>query len=453
MTLDPTPASTPSDPAPAPLGPGQRVGPRYEVVRPLGRGGFAHTYLARDLEGGREVALKTLQGRVVADLKAYELFEREARVLLGLRHRGVPEFIEFFRADLNGASSAVLVMEYVDGISLAQSIADGPPLAPLQVLDLMLELLGVLDYLHTRAPPILHRDIKPANVIVRADGGPVLVDFGAVRNVFKTPGESGSTVVGTYGYMPYEQYMGQASPASDLYALGATFLHLVTGRPPSDFMADEGHIAVPASLPVGEPMRSVIARLLEPVPAKRPASARAARDALLAAPTRPPGTAVTAAPHTPLLVLEPAPRALAGAAAERYTALAYSTRRMMEPTEAPGEPWGVLDWITVIFFSALTAGVLPGLFFAMARARKRRLRRFFRDGIPTTATILDFRPEDAAFGVKYTRVRYEFQADGRTQRGSDVVLPVIADRWREGEQLDILYIPERSHDSIIISVE
>jgi serine/threonine protein kinase len=138
----------------------------------------------------------------------------------------------------------------------------------------------------------------------------VLVDFGAVRNVFQAPGESGSTVVGTYGYMPYEQYMGQASPASDLYALGATFLHLVTGRPPSDFMAEEGHLAVPASLPVGEPMRSVIARLLEPAPARRHPSARAAREALLAAPARPSGTAVTAAPPAPLLP-GATPRALA----------------------------------------------------------------------------------------------------------------------------------------------
>jgi hypothetical protein len=207
VTPDPDPSAPSLDPVPAPLGPGQRVGARYEIVRPLGRGGFAHTYLARALEGDRAVALKTLYGRAVTDLKAYELFEREARVLLGLRHRGVPEFIEFFRADVDGDSTAVLVMEYVDGVSLAETIADGPPLAPLQVLDLMLELLGVLDYLHTRAPPILHRDIKPANVLVRADGGPVLVDFGAVRNVFKASGESGSTVVGTYGYMPYEQYM------------------------------------------------------------------------------------------------------------------------------------------------------------------------------------------------------------------------------------------------------
>jgi len=445
-----SPVSRP-DPAPTPLSPAQRVGDRYAIVRPLGRGGFGHTYLARDLQGDREVALKTLHGSRVADLKAYELFEREARVLMGLRHRGVPEFVEFFRTDLNGAQAAVLVMEYVDGASLAETIANGPPLPPLQVLDLMLELLGVLDYLHTRAPPILHRDIKPANVIVRADGGPVLVDFGAVRNVFRAPEESGSTVVGTHGYMPYEQYMGQASPASDLYALGATFLHLVTGRPPADFMAAEGRIAVPAELPVGQPMRDVIARLLEPAPARRYASARAAREALLAAPTRPAGTAVTVTPPGSALVLDPAPRALVGAAAERYKTLAHGTRQMMEPTQLPGERWGVVDWVTTIFFSLLTAGVLPGVFFAMSRARKRRLRRFFRDGVPAVATILDFRPEDVAFSVNFTRVRYAFQAGGRLQRGSDVVLPAIADRWREGEQVEILYLPASGYDSIIIS--
>jgi len=455
VTLDPIPSASSPDAVPAPLAPGRRVGSRYEIVRPLGRGGFAHTYLARAIEGGRVVALKTLHGRAVTDLKAYELFEREARVLLGLRHRGVPEFIEFFRADLGGTQTAVLVMEYVDGPSLAGTIADGPPLAPLQVLDLMLELLGVLDYLHTRAPPILHRDIKPANVIVRADGGPVLVDFGAVRNVFKAPGESGPTVVGTYGYMPYEQYMGQASPASDLYALGATFLHLVTGRPPSDFMADDGRLAVPASLPVGQPLRGVIARLLESAPTRRYPSARAAREALLA-PARPvaegPGTALVPAATVLPLALDPAPRPLAGPAAERFTALAHSMWQLMEPTQLPDEHWGVMDWFQIVFFSTVTVGVLPLVFFGIARSRRRRLRRFFRDGVPGTAEIMDFRPEDVAFGVKFTRVRYEFQVDGRTHRGSDVVLPVIADRWRAGEHVEVLYLPERSYDSVIISV-
>lgn len=272
-----------SDPRPAAPFVGRRVGDRYEVVLPLGRGAFGHTYLARDLARQRDVALKLLHSRTVADLKAYELFEREASVLLALRHRGVPEFYEFFRADWEDGPTVFLIMEYVEGVSVARMIEDATTLAPARVLDVFLELLGILDYLHTRVPPILHRDIKPANVIVRPAGDPVLVDFGAVRNVFKRPDEAGSTVVGTYGYMPYEQYMGQASPASDLFALGATFLHLVTGRPPSEFMNDDGRVEVPATLPGGEPLRDAIARMLDPAPARRLPSARAVREAILAA--------------------------------------------------------------------------------------------------------------------------------------------------------------------------
>jgi hypothetical protein len=355
-------------------------------------------------------------------------------------------------------------MEYVDGVSLSRQIADGKPLAPLQVLDFMLEMLGILDYLHTRVPPILHRDIKPANVIMRPDGAPVLVDFGAVRNVFRAPGESGSTVVGTYGYMPYEQYMGQASPASDLYALGATFLHLVTGRPPSDFMSEEGRLAVPAELPVDEPMRGVIAQLLEASPARRYSSARVARQALLASPTRPPAvpgtalvpagsTALVTAESTSLSTLEPAPRQLSGLAAERYDRLAYSMWQMMEPTQSPDDAWGLVDVLAVVFFSTVTAGILPAVFLSVASARRRRLRRFFREGTPAAARIIEFRPEDIAFGAKLTRVKYEFEADGRTRRGSDLALPYIADRWREGEVIEILHIPARGYDSVIVSAE
>jgi len=453
MSVEPDSPSGPAEAAP-PLAPGLRLGPRYEIVRPLGRGAFGHTYLARDLTGDRAVALKTLHSRAAADLKAYQLFEREAQVLLGLRHRGVPEFIEFFRAELPGASTAVLVMEYVEGVSLEQTIAERRTLAPLAVLDLLLELLGILDYLHTRVPPILHRDIKPANVIVRADGGPVLVDFGAVRNVFQAPGESGSTVVGTHGYMPYEQYMGQASPASDLYAAGATFLHLITGRPPSDFMADEGRIEVPDQLPVGERVRGVIARLLEPAPARRYASARAAREALLAAPTRPGGgTALVAAAADSVLALPPAPRPLEGPARERYRQLAHSMWQLTETTQHPDERWGVTDVLSVVFFSVLTAGILPIIFFSVARARRRRLRKFFEEGLPAVAEIMDFRLEDLAFEVKLTRVRYEFAADGRTHRGSDTVLPVFADRWRAGEHIEVLYLPHRDYDSVIVSTQ
>ena len=443
MTPDPERSGPTVDPV---FAPGERIGSRYEIVRPLGRGGFARTYLARDLERGRAVALKTLLSRAVTDLKAVELFEREASVLVGLRHRGVPEFVEFFRTGIGGGSAAVLVMEFIDGVSLAQVIAQRTVLAPARVLELLLELLGVLDYLHTRVPTILHRDIKPANVIVRAEGDPVLVDFGAVRNVFRSAEESGSTVVGTYGYMPFEQYMGQASPASDLYALGATFLHLVTGRPPVDFLHEEGRLDVPASLPGGEPLRGVMARLLEAAPTRRFATARAAREALLgtAAPAGNTGTALA-------LTLGPAPRELTGEAAARCAALAHSPWQLMDPTARSDGRWDLFDVASLVFFSLLTAGVLPLVFIGVARARRRRLRAFFRVGLPAVAAVLDFKEEEIAFGAKLTRVRYEFAAGGGTQRGSDVVLPYVADRWQAGDPIEVLYLPERDYDSVIVS--
>jgi hypothetical protein len=253
--------------------------------------------------------------------------------------------------------------------------------------------------------------------------------------------------------MPYEQYMGQASEASDLYAVGATFLHVITGRPPSDFMADEGRIEVPEELPVGEPLRGVIGRLLEPAPTRRYPSARAAREALLSVPGKPgPGTAIASAGPATMLDLGAAPRRVEGAVAERYRLLAHSMWQLAEPTQHPDERWGLVDVATVAFFSVLTVGILPLIFFGVANARRRRLRKFFREGLLAVAEIKDFRPEDLAFEVKLTRVRYEFEADGRTHRGSDTVLPVFADRWREGEHIEVLYLPHRNYDSLIASV-
>jgi len=129
--------------------------------------------------------------------------------------------------------------------------------------------------------------------------------------------------------------------------------------------------------------------------------------------------------------------------------VAYSAWQLMDPTTPPGEGWGVTDVLSVVFFSIVTAGVLPLVFIGLSRARKRRLRAFFREGVPATAEVIDFREEDVGFQVKLTRVRYEFDADGRIRRGSDLTLPVIADRWRAGERIEILYRPGRDHDSMI----
>lgn len=202
-------------------------------------------------------------------------------------------------------------------------------------------------------------------------------------------------------------------------------------------------------------MRGVIARLLEPSPARRFPTARAAREALLRGPFEP-GTVVVAASaaRVPVLLeLDQAPRELTSPAAERFDQLAHSPWRLMDPTSREEDGWGVADVATLVFFSLITAGVLPLVFIGIARARRRRLRKFFRDGQPALAEVLDFKEEELAFDVKLTRVRYEFIADGAIRRGSDLVLPPIADRWRAGDRIEVLYLAERGYDSVTISVE
>ena len=434
---------------------------RYEVVRPLGRGSFAQTLLARDLAGGQLVAIKVLHPRAAQEWKAFELFEREANVLRNLRHHGIPSVHDAFQAPWDGsANAAFLVMEYVEGESLAERIAAQRHVGTDDVLHLFVELLGVLDYLHTRVPPVLHRDIKPANIIVRPDGSPALVDFGAVRNVFKGADESGSTVVGSYGYAPYEQFMGQATPASDLYALGATFLHLITGRAPPEFMTNAGRLEVPATLSCGEPLRGVLARLLAAAPAERFQSARDTRNALIGGSqsvavqaTSRVARSVTFEPLEPsrVVTLPPAPRPLDGDARKLYRAVGHSMWDLMAATEKPGTRWGVADWALVGFFSLLTAGILPATFWSLSLSRRRRLKAFVTDGVPAVARVLDMTNESVAFDVSLTRVRYEFEADGHVRRTSDLVLPWVSSRWDIGTAIQVLYLPDEAYDSVIVS--
>jgi serine/threonine protein kinase len=432
-----------------------RVLDRYEIVRPLGQGGFGSTWLGRDIQLDRPVVLKVLRARGDADLKAYELFQREAAVMRELRHPAIPAIHASFRAPWDGTEAAMLVMEYVEGTSIESMIADRRHFDAEDVRNLFVEALGLLDYLHTRVPPVLHRDIKPANLILRNDGSLAFVDFGAVRNVFRAAEEAGSTIVGTYGYMPYEQYMGQASPPSDLYALAATFLHLLTGRPPGDFLSTSGRIEVPPDLPCGEPFRSVIARMLAPSPADRFPGARAARAALFgtvvpatrsAASARPP----TTAPAVGLTAWSPVPRSLEGPTGEQYRSVAYSMWQLIDPESKHPKPT-LIDRGMVAFFSILTLGILPLIVLSRVRARRTRLKPFFISGLPAKATILEMARETVEFGGKLVRVRFEFEADGARHRGSDWVLPSIADRWEVGDSTEVLYLPEADYDSVIVS--
>jgi serine/threonine protein kinase len=434
---------------------GRTVAGRYELVRELGHGAFGRTFLARDRTDDRAVAIKVLDRRGAADWKAHELFEREAAVLRSLRHHGIPEVHGLFRDVWEGAPAAFLIMEYVEGVSIGQMIEEQRQLEPAEVVHVFLELLGILDYLHGRVPPVLHRDIKPSNIILRPDGTPALVDFGSVRRVFLGPEEAGSTVVGTYGYMPYEQYMGQASPASDLFALGATFLHLLTGRPPRDFMTGEGRIEVPDPLPGDARLAPIVGRMLRPSPPERFASARDVRQALLA--SVPAGQTdanrlqLRTNTVTDVAWLGPAPRAVEGPTADLLDRIAPTAWELMDTSAKPTDKVGIIDVLSLLLFSITTAGILPLMFFSMARSRRRRLRHFLREGSPAVAEVLSIRMEPTAFGQELARVSYQFGADGFQHRDSDQVLPAIADRWQRGDCVQILYLPHEGYDSVIIS--
>ncbi len=419
------------------------IADRYEVIRSLGHGAFANTLLARDMVSGQQVAVKILHPRRATDWKAFQLFEREIEVLKSLAHPGIPVVYEARRVAWDGADCACFVMEFVDGKSFADITASGERVEPDRVRDWFVQLLDVLEYLHSLAPPVLHRDVKPSNIIVRRNESPTLVDFGAVRNVFRRADESGSTVVGTFGYMPFEQYMGKASPSSDLYGLAATFLHLMTGRPPSDFMSDDGQIVVPPDLPCDDALAAIIRKLLSPTPRERYQSATEVKSAMQ--------TGVALVRNSPPIFHLPPGRRDNRDIQKLLSRGSYSLWQLAEVKTLPDDRASLFDVAVFTFFSVLTAGIMPILLWSRARGRKRRLKRFFEFGVLTRARILELQDEKIEFDVKLTRVRYEFFVGTQRHIGTDRVLPVYADRWELGSEIPALVLPDQDFDSVVVT--
>ena len=214
------------------LEPGSRVHGRYRVEKLLGRGGFGAAYLCSDLERfEKPCVLKQLRPDVGAADKAGELFVREAKVLLSLSHPSIPAMHAFFEID----ERYYLVQELVDGETLDHELREHGVLPEERVLSLVVQVLQVLSYLHARTPPVIHRDIKPSNLIVDGDGRLHLIDLGAVLEAMSRLQGTEATIIGTPGYTPLEQSMGTPVPSSDIYALGATALQLLTGTPPVEW--------------------------------------------------------------------------------------------------------------------------------------------------------------------------------------------------------------------------
>lgn len=245
---------------------------RYRLGPKLGKGSQGELFLARDewLKGSERdklVVVKRLTPR--GTWKSFELFEREAKVLSQLRHAGVPRHLANFE-DPPGVFN--LVMERVPGDNL-RDLAARRRLSQNEVRDILIRTLEILDYLHTRSPVVVHRDIKPSNIVRAPDGRIALVDFGGVLDAARERG--GSTMVGTFGYMAPEQLHGEATSATDIYALGATIVALLGGIEPEDVPRKGLRMDLERHLPsIDGSLRATLSAMTDPDPEQRPQRAR-----------------------------------------------------------------------------------------------------------------------------------------------------------------------------------
>lgn len=252
--------------------PGPAITDRYEIERPLGQGAFAVTYLATERETGQRVVVKAISPTTAQNFKNWQLFEREAQILETLEHPDIPHFIEFVAMDETADHRMYIVQEYIEGTDLAQLVKAGRRFTEPEVIDIGLRVARILEYMHGFSPGIIHRDIKPSNILFTDDGDVKLIDFGAVRDKIlhdqRAAGEH-PTVIGTYGYMPFEQFAGDAVPASDIYSLGATLIHLLSRREPTDFGTVGMKLRFQKYISVSPRLLWLLERMFEPNKARR----------------------------------------------------------------------------------------------------------------------------------------------------------------------------------------
>ena len=260
--------------------PGDIIAQRYRIIDTLGQGGVGITYATEDVKSGQQVALKVLSLRQMGDWKVLELFEREAKVLAQLNHPAIPRYLDYFQVDTAEDRAFYIVQQLAEGKSLADLVKNGWRMNESGVRRIATQILEILVYLHDLKPPVIHRDIKPQNLIAGQNAKIFLVDFGAVQDTYRSTFAKGSTIIGTYGYMAPEQFLGQAVPATDLYALGATVLFLLTHRSPADLPTERLKISFRSRIQISEGFADWLEKMLEPDAEDRFPSAKEALEAL-----------------------------------------------------------------------------------------------------------------------------------------------------------------------------
>lgn len=211
---------------------GSIIDGKYKILNKVGQGGMSVVYLAMNEKANKQWAIKEVRKDGVKD---FELIKQglivETDMLKKLSHPSLPSIVDVIEDD----NTFLIVMDYIQGNPLSKTLEEYGAQSQENVVEWAKQLCDVLGYLHSRKPPIIYRDMKPANVMLKPDGSITLIDFGTARE-YKSKNIADTTCLGTIGYAAPEQFggMGQTDARTDIYCLGATLYHLVTGMNPCE---------------------------------------------------------------------------------------------------------------------------------------------------------------------------------------------------------------------------
>lgn len=243
---------------------GSVIDEKYEILKEIGRGGMSVVYLAMDKRLNKQWAVKEIRkkGSGKNDEIVVNSLLAEANMMKRLDHPALPRIVDI----IDNGVTIYVIMDYIEGESLDKILNEYGAQPEDLVIGWAKQLCDALSYLHAQKPPIIYRDMKPANVMLKPEGNIKIIDFGIARE-YKEQNLADTTVLGTKGYAPPEQYSGQTDPRSDIFALGMTMHHLLTGVDPRN---GEPYAPVRQWNPeLSEGIEAIINRCVEPAAENR----------------------------------------------------------------------------------------------------------------------------------------------------------------------------------------
>lgn len=243
---------------------GSVIDGKYEILTEIGHGGMSVVYLAMDTHLNKQWAVKEIKkrGKGKSDEIVVNSLLAEANLMKRLDHPSLPRIVDI----IDNGITIYVIMDYIEGESLDKILDEYGAQPEELVVGWAKQLCDALSYLHSQKPPIIYRDMKPANIMLKPEGNIKIIDFGIARE-YKEQNLADTTVLGTKGYAPPEQYSGQTDPRSDIYALGMTMHHLLTGVDPR-----KGGVYAPVRMyrpELSEGIEIIIDKCVQPAPENR----------------------------------------------------------------------------------------------------------------------------------------------------------------------------------------